>query len=162
MLSSKMNLTEEPRCSCAVRSTNGECQEALDLEDAGECDSHFPEKRIWETFAIPLRILIFLLTAAILIGLSHKSKGLLPVDRNRTNFVFLPPRQCQKPTMRREWRELSVIQQQNYIAAVQCLRKTPSLLDMNQSVYDDFPYVHAKVGAYCKRSLLLDYRFDSD
>ncbi|KAI9683473.1 MAG: hypothetical protein M1822_006013 [Bathelium mastoideum] len=57
---------------------------------------------------------------------------------------------CKHPVVRREWRSLSVDQKRDYSRAVNCLRETPSRLGLNQSLYDDFPYVHSRIGEYCK------------
>ena len=56
---------------------------------------------------------------------------------------------CVNPPYRREWRTLSEEQQQDYLTAVLCLKDTPSRLGMNQSLWDDFPWVHALIGGYC-------------
>ena len=56
---------------------------------------------------------------------------------------------CPNPAFRMEWRNLSTTQQDAYISAVSCLRDLPSRLGLNQSLYDDFPYVHFRVGGYC-------------
>ena len=56
---------------------------------------------------------------------------------------------CGNPPNRQEWRNLSEEQKQNYLDAVLCLKETPSRLKMDQSLYDDFPWVHALVGEYC-------------
>ncbi|KAI9711766.1 MAG: hypothetical protein M1820_001911 [Bogoriella megaspora] len=55
---------------------------------------------------------------------------------------------CRHPIVRHEWRSLSVDQKRGYIRAVNCLRETPSKLGLNQSLYDDFPYVHSRIGEY--------------
>ena len=56
---------------------------------------------------------------------------------------------CAKPEYRQEWRALSEEQKQDYISAVLCLKVTPSRLGMNQSLWEDFAWVHAMVGGYC-------------
>ena len=56
---------------------------------------------------------------------------------------------CNRPPYRREWRSLSHQEKHTYIQAVQCLKQIPSRLGQNQSLYDDFPYVHFRVGGYC-------------
>ncbi|KAM0795551.1 hypothetical protein BDR22DRAFT_883005 [Usnea florida] len=48
--------------------------------------------------------------------------------------------------IRREWRDLSDTEKGDYIQAVQCLRSSPSRLGLNQTLYDDFPYVHSRNG----------------
>ncbi len=57
---------------------------------------------------------------------------------------------CSNPVIRREWRELSDAEKNDYIAAVQCLRSSPSKLGLNQTLYDDFPYVHSRNGEACE------------
>ena len=49
---------------------------------------------------------------------------------------------------RHEWRTLSEVEQQEYIAAVLCLRTQPSALapDSNKTAYEDFPWIHSHVG----------------
>lgn len=60
-----------------------------------------------------------------------------------------PQNPCGHPPDRREWRTLSGIQRHGYLKAVLCLKRSPSRLGMNQSLYDDFPWVHAIQGGYC-------------
>ncbi|KIK65510.1 hypothetical protein GYMLUDRAFT_357660 [Collybiopsis luxurians FD-317 M1] len=64
---------------------------------------------------------------------------------------FLPsgPRQtCTDPVVRKEWRTLSVTEQENYVSAVQCLAQKPSIFTVDPSttnstsLYDNFPEVH--------------------
>ncbi|KAF2730278.1 Di-copper centre-containing protein [Polyplosphaeria fusca] len=55
---------------------------------------------------------------------------------------------CATPVTRREWRALTETEQLHYLDAVQCLRTQPSVIGMNHSLYDDFPYIHSKIGNY--------------
>ncbi|MCJ1446931.1 MAG: hypothetical protein MMC23_007439, partial [Stictis urceolatum] len=48
--------------------------------------------------------------------------------------------------VRHEWRNLDREAKRSYIAAVNCLRHRPSRLGLNQSLYDDFPFVHSRIG----------------
>ena len=57
---------------------------------------------------------------------------------------------CTNPVIRREWRYLSDTEKSDYIEAVQCLRSSPSRLGLNQTLYDDFPYVHSRNGEACE------------
>ena len=57
---------------------------------------------------------------------------------------------CTDPVIRREWRELSNAEKGDYIEAVQCLRRSPSKLGLNQTLYDDFPYAHSRNGEACE------------
>jgi hypothetical protein len=54
--------------------------------------------------------------------------------------------QCQTVSNRHEWRSLSRAEKQHYLSSVQCLKTIPSRLGLNQSLYDDFPMVHARIG----------------
>ena len=60
---------------------------------------------------------------------------------------------CANPVIRREWRDLSKAEKSDYIAAVQCLRTSPSRLGLNQTLYDDFPYVHSRNGEACEQRI---------
>ena len=55
---------------------------------------------------------------------------------------------CQRPNLRLEWRSLDKVQQHDYIQAVKCLKTIVSHLQLNQTLYDDFPWVHKKFGEY--------------
>ena len=55
---------------------------------------------------------------------------------------------CVQPAVRREWRTLSELEQQDYIAAVQCLTTKPSKLRNNGTLYDDFPWIHKSTSTY--------------
>lgn len=54
--------------------------------------------------------------------------------------------QCQNPSIRREWRTLSTSEKLDYLDAVVCLTKTPSVLGLNQTLFDDFPFIHTTIG----------------
>jgi tyrosinase len=56
---------------------------------------------------------------------------------------------CPTIAVRKEWRDLSREEQRNYIQAVQCLGSKPSRVGLEQSLYDDFPYIHSQVGNSC-------------
>lgn len=62
---------------------------------------------------------------------------------------------CKNPSTRREWRTLSRRQKIEYKQAVQCLTSTESIFGLNQSVHDDFTWVHSHVGNYCEANLRL-------
>lgn len=57
---------------------------------------------------------------------------------------------CTDPVIRREWRDLRDTEKSDYIEAVQCLRSSSSRLGLNQTLYDDFPYVHSRNGEACE------------
>ncbi len=56
---------------------------------------------------------------------------------------------CKDPPLRKEWRSLDRIEKHDYIKAVKCLKTMPSQVDQNQTLYDDFPWVHMHHGEYC-------------
>ena len=56
---------------------------------------------------------------------------------------------CQEHVLRREWRSLSTQEKQSYIESVQCLKRRPSILGLNHSLHDDFPWVHKFFGESC-------------
>ncbi|XJO72296.1 hypothetical protein BDV3_003432 [Batrachochytrium dendrobatidis] len=69
---------------------------------------------------------------------------------------IIPSGSCVSPQIHKEWRELSQQEQQAYLAAVQCLRQTPSRLAKintptsdhhvpSTSVYNDLVWVHMQV-----------------
>ena len=51
---------------------------------------------------------------------------------------------CENPVVRHEWRSLSKEEKIAYLQAVRCLRTIPSRLGLNQTLYDDFPYLHTR------------------
>ncbi|KAJ1323305.1 tyrosinase [Microdochium nivale] len=52
---------------------------------------------------------------------------------------------CTTPATRQEWRTFTPELQAGYMAAIKCLTTKPSRLGLSTSLYDDFPYVHAKL-----------------
>ncbi|KUL82876.1 hypothetical protein ZTR_09027 [Talaromyces verruculosus] len=52
---------------------------------------------------------------------------------------------CRNPTIRREWRGLSLNARQKYVAAAQCLTRGQSRLGLSTTRYDDFVYAHLAV-----------------
>lgn len=53
---------------------------------------------------------------------------------------------------RREWRTLSDADKQHYISSVKCLLTIPSKLHPNSSAYEDFPFLHSRVGHHSHNS----------
>ena len=91
-----------------------------------------------------------LLALGISIGVLIKSDGVLSSGPGvPAKFVS----GCITPSTRREWRSLSTAEKHDYLQAVGCLREQPSRLGLNQSLYDDFPWVHVRIGEYCKFAL---------
>ena len=59
---------------------------------------------------------------------------------------------CKNPAIRREWRTLDNVEKHNYLKSVQCLWEQPSVLGLNHSLHEDFPWVHSRVGNFCRSS----------
>ena len=94
------------------------------------------------------RLLLFLLTAGVCFALGFATSLLAGSGTQGPQIdVQLS---CKAPTTRREWRTLNSVEKQDYIRAVQCLKTVPSRLVANQTLYDDFPWVHALIGGYCE------------
>ncbi|ETS76328.1 hypothetical protein PFICI_11715 [Pestalotiopsis fici W106-1] len=55
---------------------------------------------------------------------------------------------CVAPAERKEWRSLPDTEKANYISAVKCLSTRPSKIGLSTSLYEDFPWVHAKLNSY--------------
>ncbi|KAK6596644.1 hypothetical protein H4I96_09296 [Botrytis cinerea] len=55
---------------------------------------------------------------------------------------------CRNPIVRREWRTLGTTERQIYLKAVQCLWEQPSRIGLNHSLYEDFPWVHSRMGNF--------------
>lgn len=85
-------------------------------------------------------LLIFAYNTAVAKALFPQIAPVLPVKHQGA---------CANPSIRREWRSLGQSDQLQYIAAVQCLRDKPSQLGLNQTLYDDFPWIHSRIGNYC-------------
>ena len=63
--------------------------------------------------------------------------------------ILKHPKACNQPALRKEWRSLERIEKLSYIEAVRCLKSFSSQLGLNQSLYDDFPWVHMHYGETC-------------
>ena len=96
-------------------------------------------------------ILVFLLSVLVFGSIYRDHIGStehLAVD------TYESPLSCSKPAIRKEWRTLSRSEQEQYLAAVHCLRTQPSKIGLAHSLYDDFPWVHSRNGNYCTPLLL--------
>jgi len=125
-----------------------------------ELDSNMPQHALNRQKLKSKRRLVFIiLTSLICLATSFTSGILLNrwiASGSRSRSVAVST--CNRPQFRREWRSLSHLEKRSYIQAVQCLKKTPSRLGLNQSLYDDFPYVHFRVGGYCMFLSIFDNR----
>lgn len=123
----------------------------LDHED--EFDIKKPETSISEKPRVSLVwfvsisvICLFCIALGFAGGLSIKSHGIV----SNGQVISSPTAGlCKDPSTRREWRTLSRWQKEEYIQAVQCLSTTESNLGLNQTLHDDFPWVHSRIGNYC-------------
>jgi hypothetical protein len=86
-------------------------------------------------------IIVFLLFSLSICAYTHWI--LTPTSRKHGE-----PRPCNEVSTRREWRTLTMRQKHEYVSAVQCLKTQPSKLGLNHTLYDDFPYIHSRVGSY--------------
>ena len=103
--------------------------------------------------------MICLGTTFLVILLLHRSHPDHLAIVNASNYTAV----CQNPEWRREWRSLSSTEKQNYITAIQCLLTIPSIVGLNQTLYDDFPWIHNHVGksgtVYLSRLAILQIFF---
>lgn len=129
--------------------SNSENGDELETESQGQ--SAYPvSSPIWKRRSS----LILLLCGSVifLLGFSFARNVAIqkaPVPKIWSISQSNPLASCVQPSIRREWRTLSRSDQSQYIAAIQCLRNTPSQLGLNQTLYDDFPWTHSRIGNYC-------------
>ena len=128
--------------------------EGIDYDDEIDIEKAPPKSHERKRRSSLYYYILILLIGTSCLALGFASGALV---KNHENHIDPAPSssQCTDPSIRREWRSLSRSEKKDYIDAVQCLRTTPSKLGLNQSLYDDFPYVHNRVGAYCMTSIYL-------
>ena len=97
-------------------------------------------------FLVTRKVRILLLLLLVFSALFSFGAGLTGSFSITYRHDNKPPTSCLSAPKRREWRSLSRSEKTEYINAVQCLRTTPSVLSLPQTLYDDFPYVHMHVG----------------
>ena len=128
--------------------------EALETEKPRSQNLHGRKSKFWQLQALALCLIIsfsggFLAGYLTLLPLSAIKRFFEPSPTTSLSPTGFHPR-CSSPGIRHEWRSLSRSQQEAYITAVKCLKRKPSRLNLNQTLYDDFPYIHASIGEYCK------------
>ncbi|KAK9413193.1 putative Tyrosinase copper-binding domain-containing protein [Seiridium unicorne] len=74
-----------------------------------------------------------------LVGKYYKEGSALPL---------VSAESCTQPAERREWRTLLDSERENYVGAVKCLTTKPSKLGLATSLYEDFPWIHARLNLY--------------
>ena len=123
---------------------DSECDVEKYEETYGRRES-LAETKIFKSFLI-----ILLALSSLLIGFSWgKLSDMYGKAAQDQPSLIETPDVCKDGPVRREWRTLSKAEKAEYIRAVQCLRETPSMLGLNQSIYDDFPWVHSRFGEGC-------------
>lgn len=130
-----------------------------DMESLSESPEKLPPPRariarFYKSGRVVLGFLAFLVVTCgiIAVGLAIKyCSGAFEVARSTglQPDQFRPSRACKNPSVRHEWRHLSEGEQWEYIRAVKCLMSRPSKARDNGTLYDDFPWIHATVGAFC-------------
>ena len=93
---------------------------------------------------ILLRILSLLLVALIIIAIA--------LGKVWYGYAEVKPirSKCSSPAVRSEWRTLNSMDQRAYIRSVLCLHEKASRLGLNQSLYDDFSYIHYLAESQCE------------
>jgi hypothetical protein len=120
----------------------------LDADETSEINSKGGSAITWSS-----RVSVALL---ILLSLMLGGLGVAVICNHQLQtFTTSSVAICKDPVTRHEWRSLGSDEKREYIAAVQCLKETPSRLGLNQSLYDDFPYIHSTVGNGSVYNLLL-------
>ena len=121
----------------------------LDIDDEKDVENrkHIPNR---ETGSQVLRLSLVLWTALVCVVLGFSGGFLVKQKIDTHDTKSLTSTACTEPVIRREWRTLSDAEKSDYIGAVQCLRNSPSRLGLNQTLYDDFPYVHSRNGEACE------------
>lgn len=105
------------------------------------------KKRRWYIYLISCGAL------SLLLGLSVGAYVHRHLHKAQSGMEWAPhatSSNCHHPVIRREWRSLSVEEKDDYLDAVRCLRDIPSRIGQSQSLYDDFPWIHYRIGDYCE------------
>ena len=120
----------------------------VDLDFDNHKNDENPQHMVNNAHRLRVLRLTLVLCAAFLCIVLGFGSGFLA--RSKIDSKALVSTACKNPVIRREWRALSDEEKSDYIAAVQCLRSSPSRLGLNQTLYDDFPYVHSRNGEACE------------
>ena len=126
--------------------------EGIDYDDEVDIEKEPPKSHERKRRSSLYYYILILLIGTSCLALGFAGGALVKDHENHIDSTPSSSR-CTNSSTRREWRSLSRPEKKDYIDAVQCLRTTPSKLGLNQSLYDDFPYVHNRVGAYCMPSI---------
>lgn len=96
-------------------------------------------------------LLSFTLCCLVIAGLVVGFIGGVPLRGTQKTGSYGPSRDlnaCRDPVLRREWRSLKEVEKRDYIQSVKCLKTLPSQIHLNQTLYDDFPWIHKHFGEY--------------
>lgn len=59
---------------------------------------------------------------------------------------------CKNPSIRREWRALTMDEKRDFIRAFNCLATIPSAWRSNGTIYDEYAYLHGTIGSWGRAS----------
>ena len=121
----------------------------VDLEFDDDKNDEKPEPLANDAHRLKITSLLLALCVAILCSVLIFGGGILVKQTIHPKPLPISTA-CKNAVIRREWRDLSVAEKSDYIGAVQCLRTSPSKTGLNQTLYDDFPYVHSRNGEACE------------
>lgn len=95
--------------------------------------------------AFRLAVLLAACSVVLIIGFSLRPYGLV-----RPSLLSLKDisHGCRDFSERREWRTLSVTEKFDYVEAVKCLTEAPAMLSTNGTAYNEFSFVHSRIGGY--------------
>ena len=96
--------------------------------------------------------MIFTCSLCAVIGFTWGHLYYYPLSGDEGYHTHLASPQCTNPSVRREWRSLSHSEKKLYIRAVKCLTMKSTQLREEGAIYDDFPYIHNKIGNYCEQN----------
>lgn len=102
------------------------------------------------SYAQGLMIILVFLLSVLAFGIFHRNN--LSYTEPLVESIHKSPVSCLKPAIRKEWRTLSRPEQERYLSAVHCLRARPSMIGLDHSLYDDFPWIHCRNGNYSHRT----------
>jgi hypothetical protein len=130
----------------------GECRKSSQIEDRNSQD--FLQEPPAPLFNSAARFTIgFLVTVLIIISWTLTWNTILRSSKTETKTSNT--KICTSPAVRKEWRYLSIYEQQNFLSSLQCLKNKPSSLQnsttnmksrtKSTSRYDDFVWVHIQL-----------------
>jgi tyrosinase len=125
--------------------------EAVSSDDIEPKEQKEPHQNVLSKRTI---ILLFIIVVLVVVSALAFSVVYLILNDSTTSqgTVELEDNDPRCP-LRREWRTLRKSEQQGYISAVLCLRNQSSILaPTKQTIYEDFPWIHSRVGYFTHNS----------